>query len=75
MRVEVLEVLVARQRQINAELEAIRKDIEGHEAAIQRAYEDGAPLADESKSISRELKIELGLIDQPATQAGPEAID
>jgi len=68
MNVEILKVLVARQRQINAEVDALKARVQEHEAAIERIYTQGQPLADESKSISRELKIELGLIDQPAPQ-------
>jgi chromosome segregation ATPase len=63
MRVEVLEVLVARQKQINAELEAIKSEVQEHEEAVEALYREGQPLADEAKSVSHELKIELGLIE------------
>jgi uncharacterized protein (DUF3084 family) len=63
MNVEILGTLVARQKQLNAELEALKARVQEHEAAIQQIYEEGQPIADEAKSINRDLKVALGLIE------------
>jgi hypothetical protein len=68
MRVEVLDILIARQKQINAELAEIKQEVQEHEEAIERLYAEGQPLADEAKSNAHALKVELGLIE-PIPQA------
>lgn len=68
MNVEILSTLVGRQKQINAELDGIKAKVAEHEAAIEALYAQGQPLADEARSISNELKIELGLTERKPAQ-------
>lgn len=72
MDVTVVETLVARQKQLNAELEAVKQEILQHEQAIEDLQAKGQPIFEEARSVGRELRIALGLAER-AEQAAPQA--
>lgn len=66
MNVKILRTLVARRKAVTTELDGIKYQVQEHKQAVAALYAQGRPLVDEAESISNELNIELGLIDQPS---------
>lgn len=66
--VKVVGTLVARSKQVNGELDALRARVAEHEQAIQAVYAAGEPLAKEAREVSRQLRIALGLEESGQSQ-------